>query len=111
MRRALGAWPGGGELPREGRLLGVGFPQEAEGRCAPAPQGPSGSGLSCTRQGCPTVSGMTVHCHCPAAQGRRAVAVPTAQPGGGVSEGPGAAAPGCLWDAWGGKGAPAVWRE
>lgn len=51
--------------------------------------GPSGSGLSCTRQGCPTVSGMTVHHHCPAAQGRRAAAAPTAHPGGGVSAGPG----------------------
>ncbi|XP_047644031.1 chordin isoform X2 [Phacochoerus africanus] len=44
--------------------------------------GPSGCGLSCTRQGCPTASGMTVHYHCPAAQGRKAVAAPTAHPGG-----------------------------
>ncbi|KAB0401189.1 hypothetical protein E2I00_002981, partial [Balaenoptera physalus] len=51
--------------------------------------GPSGSGLSCTRQGCPTVSGMTVHCHCPAAQGRRAAAAPTAHPGGGQLQTPG----------------------
>ena len=57
---------------------------------------PSGSGLSCTRQGCPTVSGMTVHRHCPAAQGRRAAAAPTAHPGGGVSAASGAAALGCL---------------
>lgn len=50
--------------------------------------GPSGSALSCTRQGCPTVSGMTVHCHCPASQGRRIAAAPTVHCGG-VSEGVG----------------------
>lgn len=53
---------------------------------------PSKSALSCTRQGCPTVSGMTVHCHCPAAQGRRVAAAPTVHLGG-VSEG---AVGGCL---------------
>lgn len=60
-----------------GRVLEMVFPEEAEDY---SPVRNLSISLSRTRQGYPTVSGMTARCHCPAAQGRRVDAVLTAQP-------------------------------
>ncbi|XP_035584635.1 chordin isoform X8 [Zalophus californianus] len=67
--------------PRGCRFAGQWFPDSQSWHPSVPPFGEM-SCITCRCGGCPTVSGMTVHCHCPAVQGRRVAAAPTAHPGG-----------------------------
>ncbi|XP_011801206.1 PREDICTED: chordin isoform X1 [Colobus angolensis palliatus] len=74
--------------PRGCRFAGQWFPESQSWHPSVPPFGEM-SCITCRCGGCLTVSGMTVHCHCPAARGRRVDAVPAAQPAGGQPQRPG----------------------
>ncbi|XP_057356696.1 chordin isoform X7 [Manis pentadactyla] len=67
--------------PRGCRFAGQWFPESQSWHPSVPPFGEM-SCITCRCGGCPTVSGMTAHCCCHAAQGRRIAAAPTAHPGG-----------------------------
>ncbi|XP_045857230.1 chordin isoform X3 [Meles meles] len=67
--------------PRGCRFAGQWFPESQSWHPSVPPFGEM-SCITCRCGACPTVSGMTVRCHCPAVQGRRVAAAPTVHPGG-----------------------------